>query len=139
MSAGEGEYPEEMLAASLIEEILFTMLHTHKTIRKTTTNKQTAIRRIFINWVTNAYAIVYIYLQDYQPHLGVVVQEDYYIRSNPEDAVNVVVMLLREWEGLLDPEYEGHMPRQCPTSVDQGRQLTSALSLLVTNIMKEAS
>ena len=72
-------------------------------------------------------------------HLGVVVQENYYIRSNPEDAVNVVVMLLREWEGLLDPEYEGHMPRQCSASVDQGRQLTSALSLLVTNITKEAS
>ena len=72
-------------------------------------------------------------------HLGVVVQEDYYIRSNPKDAFNVVVKFLGEWEGLLDPEYEGHMPHQCPASVDQGRQLTSALSLLVTNIMNEAS
>ena len=68
------------------------------------------------------------------PYLCEIVQKDQQVRSNPEDAVNVIVVLLGEREWLLVAEDEGHMPGENSTCVDQGRQLSSSLPLSVANI-----
>ena len=66
-----------------------------------------------------------------------VADEHHHIRPQCHDAFNVGVMFLGKGEWLVATENDGHMPGQCPSSVDQSGVLTHPLLLLEAQVSQQ--